>query len=343
MPPRLLGPHHFTGVTADVTTNVDFWCRVMGLRFVKNTLNFETTFRYHTYFGDEEGNPGSVVTFLEFKELPRGRPGRGDIQRIVLRVPSYDSLEFWMDRLIGEQVLSELLRLDPTQPQSLVFEDPEGHGVELMVSDTPDKPLTADADDIPAEHRIGGIEGARSFATVEDQLAVTEHIGFRQDGTRLVLDGEKGSARWYFSPPPDRPSNDTHVGVWHHYAFGAGDHDELQAMRDYANDGPIPYTAVFDHYFFDSCYTMSPAGRIELCTSGPGFQLDESLEELGNRLSLSPRTEPLRAKLERELTPIVNPRPRTKRDEVKGVPAEAGGDESVPGADGGGVESATVR
>ena len=57
--PILRGPHHFTGITADVITNVDFWCRVMGLRFVKNTLNFETTFRYHTYFGDEEGNPGA--------------------------------------------------------------------------------------------------------------------------------------------------------------------------------------------------------------------------------------------------------------------------------------------
>ena len=51
-PEKLTGPHHFTGITADVATNVDFWCRVLGLRFVKNTLNFETTFRYHTYFGD---------------------------------------------------------------------------------------------------------------------------------------------------------------------------------------------------------------------------------------------------------------------------------------------------
>ena len=99
----LKGPHHFTGITRDVTTNVDFWCRVMGLRFVKNTLNFETTFRYHTYFGDEEGNPGSVVTFLEFNEAPAGVPGDGDIHRMVLRVASYDSLEYWMDRLIANQ------------------------------------------------------------------------------------------------------------------------------------------------------------------------------------------------------------------------------------------------
>jgi len=230
----------------------------------------------------------------------------------VLRVASYDSLEYWMDRLIANQTHCEMLRLDPTQPQSLVFGDPEGHDVELMVSDSPNAPLVADADDIPAEHRILGIEGPRSFATLEETLPFAQHIGFRQDGDRLVLDGSKGQGRWYFAPPPERPSGDMHVGVWHHIAYGAGSHDELQAWRDYATTGPAPYTAIFDHYFFDSCYAMSPGGRVELCTSGPGFTLDEKLEDLGDRLCLSPRVEPLRAKLEAELPPIVNPRPRSK-------------------------------
>ncbi len=307
----LKGPHHFTGVTRDVTVNVDFWSRVLGLRFVKNTLNFETTFRYHTYFGDEEGNPGSVVTFLEFTEATPSVPGDGDIHRLVLRVASYDSLEFWMDRLIANQVHSEMLRLDPTQPDSLVFVDPEGHEVELMVSDAGDPPLVAEADDIPAEHRILGLEGARSYTTLEEQLPFAEHLGFRRDGDRLVLDGER-SGRWYFSPPPGRPSGDGHVGVWHHIAYDAGDQAELQRARDEANAGVRPWTRVFDHYFFESCYSMSPGGRLEICTSGPGFQLDEPLDELGDRLCLSPRVEPLRAKLERELTPIVNPRPRSR-------------------------------
>ena len=307
----LKGPHHFTGITRDVTTNVDFWCRVMGLRFVKNTLNFETTFRYHTYFGDEEGNPGSVVTFLEFNEAPAGVPGDGDIHRLILRVASYDSLEYWMDRLIANQTHSELLRLDPTSPQSLVFHDPEGHEVELMVSDTTDKPLVADADDIPAEHRILGIEGARSFTTLEEQLPFAEHLGFRADGARLVLDADR-SGRWYFSPPTGRPSGDGKVGVWHHIAYDAGDGAETERARDEANEGVRPWTKIFDHYFFDSCYSMSPGGRMEICTSGPGFQLDEKLEDLGDRLCLSPRVEPLRAKLESELTLIVNPRPRNK-------------------------------
>jgi glyoxalase family protein len=306
------GPHHFTGVTADVQTNVDFWCGVMGLRFVKNTLNYETTFRYHTYFGDEDGSAGSVVTFLEFEEAPRGVPGRGDIHRLILRVAGYDSLEYWMDRLIANEVFSELLRLDPTQPQSLVFFDPEGHEVELMASDTTDQPLIADADDIPAEHRIRGIEGARSYTTIEEMLAYAQFMGFHQDGDRLVYDGAQRSGRWYFSAPPDRPSNDGHVGVWHHIAYDAGDQTQLQAARDQAATGPLPWTAVFDHYFFDSCYTMTPGGRMEMCTTGPGFLIDEAPEDLGNRLCLSPRVEPLRKKLERERPTITNPRPRTK-------------------------------
>ncbi len=312
MAERLKGQHHFTGVTADVRTNVDFWCRVMGLRFVKNTLNYETTFRYHTYFGDEEGHPGSVVTFLEFREAPPGVPGKGDIHRLVLRVGSYDTLEFWMDRLIANETFSEMLRLDPTQPDSLVFHDPEGHEVELMVVESPNAPLVAEADDIPAEHRILGIEGVRSYATLEETLPFAEHIGFKRDGDHLTLEGTAGESRWYFSPPPERESGDMHVGVWHHIAYGAGSQEELQAFRDYANTGPAPYTRVFDHYFFDSCYAMSPGGRVEICTSGPGFQLDEALEDLGDHLCLSKRIEPLRAKLERELTPIVNPRPRAK-------------------------------
>ncbi|MDX6708714.1 MAG: glyoxalase family protein, partial [Solirubrobacteraceae bacterium] len=109
---KLDGVHHFTGVTADVTANVDFWCRILGLRFVKKTLNFETTFRYHTYYGDEDGHPGSVVTFLEFNDLERQRPGAGNIQRIMLRVGSYDAVDFWLRRLAENQVHSEMLRLD---------------------------------------------------------------------------------------------------------------------------------------------------------------------------------------------------------------------------------------
>ena len=334
---RLDGVHHFTGVTADVTANIDFWCRILGLRFVKKTLNFETTFRYHPYYGDEQGSPGSVVTFLEFKELERQLSGDGNIQRIVLRVSSYDAADYWLKRLAEHQVYSELLRLDPTRPTSLIFHDWEGHEVELMVTDSTDAPQVAGADDIPEEFRIRGIEGARSYATLEDTLPFGEHLGFAADGERLVMAGEHRTARWYFSPPPGRPFQPLAPGVWHHMALDAG--DRLPQWREYAAGGPVPFTQIFDHYFFDSCYSQSPGGIIELCTHGPGFTLDQTLDELGEGpVSLSPWTEPLRDKLERDLTPIVNP--RSRRTGVRDAGAAPGDGDGRNGAEGGGRNGA---
>lgn len=302
------GNHHVTGITADVVANVDFWCRILGLRFVKKTLNFETTFRYHPYYGDEGGNPGSVVTFLEFNEASKARPGKGNIQRVILRVASYEALEFWMKRLTSEQVYSEMLRLDPTQPSRLLFKDFEGHDVELVVSDAEDAPQVAEADDIPEPFRIRGIEGVRSYADPGELRPFAEHLGFGSEGDHYLLQGATRSSRWYFSRPPDLPFEELAVGVWHHIAFDAG--EELEAWREYANDGPVPFTKIFDHYFFDSCYSPSPGGLVELTSRGPGFLIDQPIEELGEKLALSPWVEPLREKLERDLTPIVNPRPR---------------------------------
>jgi glyoxalase family protein len=122
-------------------------------------------------------------------------------------------------------------------------------------------------------------------------------------------------------PTTDRPFQPLAPGVWHHMALDAG--DWLPQWREYAAEGPIPFTQIFDHYFFDSCYSQSPGGIIELCSHGPGFTLDQTLEELGEGpVSLSPWTEPLRDKLERDLTPIVNP--RSRRTGVRDTGAAAG-------------------
>ncbi len=328
----LRGPHHFTGITRDVETNVDFWCRVMGLRFVKNTLNFETTFRYHTYFGDEEGNPGTVVTFLEFKEAPPGVPGDGDIQRLVLRVASYDSLEYWMDRLIAENMHSEMLRLDPTsaaEPRLLGPGEPRGRADGLRhARPAADRRRRRHPGRAPHPRPRGRalVHDARGAAAVRPalRLRARRHAAWRSKG-------KDRHGRWYFSPPPGRPSGDGKVGVWHHIAFDAGDGDETQKARDFANEGVTPWTRIFDHYFFDSCYTMSPGGRMEICTTGPGFQLDEKLEDLGDRLCLSPRVEPLRARLEAENVLIVNPRPRSKgKKRKKAEPSTNGAPETAP-------------
>ena len=324
----LKGPHHFTGITRDVTTNVDFWCRVMGLRFVKNTLNFETTFRYHTYFGDEEGNPGSVVTFLEFNEAKPAVPGDGDIHRMVLRVALLR-----LARVLDGPADRQPAPLGDAAARSDAAAEPRLLG--------PGEPRGR-ADGVRRDRRAAGRRRRRHPGRAPDPRAGGRALVHDARGAAAVRPASRLPRRRHAArarrralrplvllPPPGRPSGDGRVGVWHHIAYDAGTGEEVQRARDEANEGVRPWTQIFDHYFFDSCYSMSPGGRMEICTTGPGFQLDEKLEDLGDRLCLSPRVEPLRAKLEAELTPIVNPRPRSKgtkaaksEPSANGVPSE---------------------
>src|SRR5918994_5850627 len=132
---RLEGIHHITAITADAPRNVDFYGRVLGLRLVKKTVNQDDPNVYHLFYADEQGSPGSDITFFEFPGTAPGTAGDGMVHTIVWRVASGDSLEFWADRLRETGV--ESARSDDT----LRFADPEGLAHELAVVDVPDPAL----------------------------------------------------------------------------------------------------------------------------------------------------------------------------------------------------------
>ena len=186
---ELEGIHHITAITADAPANVDFYARLLGLRMVKKTVNFDLPDVYHLYFADEEGNPGSILTFFEFPGARPGRPGAGTIDRISWRVPTEASLAFWGERLEAAGVEAEL------GPGWLRFADPEGLGLEIVVEEPP-RPLRARASDIPEEHALAGFAGVRV-------------LGFRQGSgpvltSTLGFDGRgpaDGSAEASFTSP----------------------------------------------------------------------------------------------------------------------------------------------
>ena len=150
---KLEGIHHVTAITADAPGNVDFYARLLGLRLVKKTVNQDDPTVYHLFYADERGSAGADITFFEYPGSPRGRAGDGMVHLVSFRVGSEESLEFWRARVGG--VISD---------RSLVFEDPEGLKLELLVDDSGEPPLTANAPDIPEEHRIRGFAGARAYA-----------------------------------------------------------------------------------------------------------------------------------------------------------------------------------
>src|SRR3954464_9640047 len=104
---KLEGLHHITMITGDAQSNAAFYAEVLGLRLVKKTVNFDAPEAYHLYFGDEQGSPGSILTWFEFAGARPGRAGAGMIHTIELGVGSEASLEFWADRLAASGYSSD--------------------------------------------------------------------------------------------------------------------------------------------------------------------------------------------------------------------------------------------
>src|SRR3954465_8757056 len=117
---KLEGIHHITAITENAQRNVDFYAGVLGLRLVKKTVNQDNPTVYHLFFADEDGDPGSDLTFFEYPGVPRGRAGAGMVHRIVGRVASEASLAFWEGRLGANGVETR------REGDGLVFADPEG-------------------------------------------------------------------------------------------------------------------------------------------------------------------------------------------------------------------------
>ena len=285
---ELQGIHHVTAITADAPGNVDFYARVLGLRLIKKTVNFDSPDVYHLYYGSEEAEPGSVMTFFEFPGAARGRAGQGMVHRVSWRVGSADALDFWEERLRGSGVVAER-----SDEGSLRFADPEGLGLELVASDSGPE-LGARAEGIPEEHALLGFHGVRAYsrtpaaseALVRDTLGVVEYA--------------------YDEPPAERGVQG--AGTVHHVAWASRDED-LTGWRELAVGAGAHVTPVIDRDYFLSIYFREPSGVLfEIATLGPGFTVDEPLAELGRGLKLPKQHEHLRERLERTLTPLPNPR-----------------------------------
>lgn len=126
----ILGLHHISLICKDARRTVDFYTRVLGLRFVKKTVNFDDPGAYHLYFGDEAGAPGSAITFFEWPNAAQGRPGMGGTHHFALGVADYDGLLQWKRRLVdlGVRVNGPY---DRHYFRSIYLRDPDGAIVEI--------------------------------------------------------------------------------------------------------------------------------------------------------------------------------------------------------------------
>jgi glyoxalase family protein len=306
---KLEGIHHITAITADAQRNVDFYADVLGLRLVKKSVNQDDTSVYHLFYADETGDPGSDLTFFEYPGVAPGRAGAGMVHRIVWRLTGPRALDFWADRLAAHGY--DATRSD----DSVVFADFEGLTHELRVVETPDAPLIAEHPEIPADLALQGFHAVRAYtvdpepsrALLEDTLgfAPVPH-GPVQTAAYEVRGENRGGFYLYDPPPPERGLQG--AGSVHHVAWASTPEDH-EAWRRAVVSAGAHATPVIDRYYFRSVYFREPSGVLfEIATIGPGFTVDEPLDDLGHKLSLTPQYEHLREQIEPTLTPLRNPR-----------------------------------
>ena len=304
---RLEGVHHVTCITADAPRNVDFYTRVLGLRMVKKTVNQDDPTVYHLFYADEEGSPGSDITFFEYPGTRPGRAGAGMAHTVEWRVGSDEVLDFWEQRL-GPEV-DELSR----DEGRVIFEDPEGLRHALAIVETSDAPLIAEHPEIPADVALQGFDGVRAFSAnpeasrglLEDALSFTS-----LDNSAWEARGDSRGGHYAYDVPPAEPGVPG-AGTVHHVAW-ASTMEEHESWRDRVAAAGLHPTPVIDRFWFRSIYFREPSGVLfEIATLGPGFAVDEDPEHLGESLVLPPAFEHMREQIEPILTPLPAPRAAT--------------------------------
>lgn len=301
---KLEGMHHITMITGDAVKNVEFYADVLGLRMVKKTVNFDAPDAYHLYFGDEAGSPGSILTWFEFAGARPGRAGAGMIHTIQLGVASAEALDFWADRLAAKGYDSE------RDGDVLAFRDYDGLRFELVVADDGNPPLKAEHPEVPSEHAILGVEGARAYSSRgldADRSLLVDTLGFTEESEGTYrLQGEERHFHWSYDEGTERGLQG--AGTVHHIAWHSPDADHV-AWQQRAAEAGMHVTPVIDRDYFDAIYFRQPQGILfEVATTSPGFAVDEDADRLGEELRLPKQHEHLRSQLERLLTPLVNPR-----------------------------------
>jgi glyoxalase family protein len=304
MSAKILGLHHITAIAGNAKKNYEFYTQVLGLRLVKKTVNFDDPGTYHFYYGNESGEPGTILTFFPWEGIKRGTPGAGQATSTSFSIPE-GSIPFWLKRFQDNDIVynNPSLRFDE---ETIVFLDPDGLKLELISHSSQDERTSWTTPDILSEQAIKGfynvtltLEGYERTANLITELfgyeLVDEHINRfrfinRNSETANILDlvclpsGKRGTVAG---------------GSVHHIAFRVASEGEQLQVREKLIEIGYNVTPQLDRNYFQSVYFREPGGVLfEIATDPPGFTADEELENLGKELQLPDWLEPRRKEIE---------------------------------------------
>lgn len=306
---NILGIHHITAIAGDARRNFDFYTRVLGLRFVKKTVNFDDPQTYHFYFGDEQGSPGTILTFFPWgQQIRPGSRGAGMATEIGYAVPE-GSLDFWMQRFETHNILYNK-PATKFGTRYLTFLDPDGLKLELV--EAADQRQPYETEEVKADAATRGFYNTTlTLNNVQPTAAIlTGVFGYRQIA-------QEGNRYRYATDAVDTaniidlvelPSERRGIGAGgtvHHVAFRVKDDAAQMEFHDRISRMGLAITPQIDRNYFHSLYFREPGGVLfEIATDNPGFTVDEPLEELGRNLKLPAQYEAQRAAIEKHLVPL---------------------------------------
>src|SRR3954451_538132 len=299
------GIHHITAISGAPERNLDFYTRVLGLRLVKKTVNFDDPGTYHLYFGDETGRPGTILTFFPWEHVAAGRVGVGETHETVFRVPQ-SAIGYWAHRFVEKGVSHEAIgkRFGETV---LSFKDPDGMRLALAAVPGSETEPAWSGGEVPAEHAIRGFhsvslllrEAAPTGAILTDVFGFSE-AGREGSTVRFKAAGTEVGGTADIRVAGDFARGRQGGGSVHHIAFRAADDAAAFAMRQkLAENHGIRTTDQKDRHYFRSLYFREPGGVLfEIATDIPGFAVDEPVETLGRDLKLPSFLEAQRKQIE---------------------------------------------
>jgi glyoxalase family protein len=298
------GLHHVTCIAIDPQANLDFYTKVLGLRLVKSTVNFDAPDIYHFYYGDHAGQPGTIMTFFPFVYAKRGRAGNGVAETTSFAVPT-QALDSWMVRL-SEHGVDTSAPFERFGEPVISFNDPDGLKLELVGAEQAD----SHSDAIVGFHGVS----LRVEAPERTVKVLTDVLGYRQtwddEGVRRFSTNSKANGSHIdVVCSPGAMSVQPGGGTVHHIAFRAKNDSDLGEWRKAIAALGFNVTPIIDRSYFHSIYFREPGGILfEIATDPPGFAIDESFETLGTSLQLPPQHKARRTEIERRLPPVTLPR-----------------------------------
>jgi glyoxalase family protein len=307
----IMGIHHITAIAGQAQRNYDFYTKILGLRMVKKTVNFDDPETYHLYYGNEKGSPGTILTFFPWTYVKKGTTGVGMATEIGYSVPS-GSLDFWAERFKDYGI-----KYNPTSERFgevyLPIQDPDGLSLNLIVPGKEDRREPWETNDIKKDTATKGFHTIT--LTVRDLLptsrVLTDIFGYQlltQEGNfyRFVTAAVEHAAIVDILVDTNGKPGVGAGGTNHHVAFRVRNEEVLMDFRQKVMEAGLTITEKIDRNYFFSLYFREPGGILfEIATDNPGFDVDESLQELGTHLKLPAQYEARRSVIESSLPVLI--------------------------------------